>query len=123
MFLAALALAFGALRASTILQFDLLHNTLLSPMQFFETTPSGRIMNRFAKDIDVIDSTLPGMFRMAFNCFFRTVTTVIVIMYATPMAGVAFAALSVFYFLIQVSSCLSTLVLDSLMSFHKQHYQ
>ncbi|XP_053685775.1 ATP-binding cassette sub-family C member 4-like [Sabethes cyaneus] len=47
------------LRASSNLHFALYRGISLAPMKFFNTNSSGRIMNRFSKDIGLIDSSLP----------------------------------------------------------------
>ena len=53
----------GCLLASKVLHKKLLYKTLRAPMSFFDTTPLGRIMNRFSKDIDVLDNVLPPTMR------------------------------------------------------------
>ncbi|CAK6982349.1 multidrug resistance-associated protein 5 isoform X2 [Scomber scombrus] len=49
----------GTLRASSKLHDDLYHKILCCPMSFFDTTPTGRILNRFSKDLDEVDTRLP----------------------------------------------------------------
>ena len=49
MVLAAFSLYFGALNASIRLHNKMLRNILRAPMSFFDTTPLGRILNRFSK--------------------------------------------------------------------------
>ncbi|XP_030247831.1 ATP-binding cassette sub-family C member 5 isoform X2 [Sparus aurata] len=49
----------GTLRASSKLHDLLFHKILRCPMRFFDSTPSARILNRFSKDMDEVDTRLP----------------------------------------------------------------
>ena len=53
----------GCERASKQSHKLLLNRILRSPMTFFDTTPAGRIVNRFSKDIDILDLSIPDSFR------------------------------------------------------------
>lgn len=47
------------MRSSVALHLQLFHGVLRAPMSFFETNPIGLLLNRFTKDIGVIDELLP----------------------------------------------------------------
>uniref|UniRef100_UPI0037E704EC LOW QUALITY PROTEIN: ATP-binding cassette sub-family C member 5 n=1 Tax=Semicossyphus pulcher TaxID=241346 RepID=UPI0037E704EC len=49
----------GTLLASSKLHDQLFHKILRCPMKFFDTTPTARILNRFSKDMDEVDTRLP----------------------------------------------------------------
>merc|ERR1719244_560126 len=73
-------LALATLNASKILHKKMLTRVMMSPMSFFDTTPLGRIVNRFAKDVDVCDQTLPQNLRSWLSQFGNFLATIITIM-------------------------------------------
>jgi len=67
-FMGSLTFAMGTIFATIILHDGMLQRMMMNPMSFFDTTPIGRIVNRFAKDVDVCDNTLPMSLRTTLTC-------------------------------------------------------
>jgi ABC-type multidrug transport system fused ATPase/permease subunit len=53
-----IALMKTLLRANKYLHDKLFYSVIRSPVTFFDSTPAGRILNRFSKDTDVADDML-----------------------------------------------------------------
>ena len=83
----------------------MLANIMRSPMSFFDTTPLGRILNRFSKDVYLIDEVVPRSMRMFIWTFLNVLSTIIVIVVATPIFAVVIVPLGILYFLVQVRVC------------------
>ncbi|KAM6105939.1 LOW QUALITY PROTEIN: ATP-binding cassette sub-family C member 2 [Pterocles gutturalis] len=97
---ATLLSARSAMRASRIMHQQLLSNILRVPMSFFDTTPTGRIVNRFAKDIFTIDETIPMSFRTWLSCLMGIISTLLMICLATPFFALIIIPLSIFYYFV-----------------------
>lgn len=69
-FAMALFLARGTVIASRRIFERTLQHVLHNPMSFFDRTPTGRILSRLGKDIDVIDNMLPVILRSWMTCLF-----------------------------------------------------
>ncbi|KAJ8713562.1 hypothetical protein PYW07_013932 [Mythimna separata] len=50
------------MRSSIKLHNQMFKNILSATMRFFDTNPSGRILNRFSKDMGIVDEVLPKMY-------------------------------------------------------------
>uniref|UniRef100_A0A668A6A6 ATP-binding cassette, sub-family C (CFTR/MRP), member 3 n=1 Tax=Myripristis murdjan TaxID=586833 RepID=A0A668A6A6_9TELE len=94
-------LAMGNIGAARKLHLNLLENKLHTPQSFFDTTPIGRVINRFSKDIYVIDEALPSTVLMFLGTVFVSVSTMIVIVSSTPIFAVVIAPLTFIYIFVQ----------------------
>lgn len=97
-------MAVGSVQAARLLHQMLLHNKMRSPQSFFDTTPSGRILNRFSKDIYVIDEVLAPTILTLLGSFYNSISTVVVIVVSTPLFAVVILPLAALYIFVQVHS-------------------
>ncbi|KAF9134617.1 hypothetical protein BGW39_006382 [Mortierella sp. 14UC] len=89
------------IQASRTLHDALLARILRLPMSFFDTTPMGRIVNRFSSDVGAIDSQLPENNHDMIGFIFHITGTLLIIGYATPVFLVAVPPLAFLFFLVQ----------------------
>ena len=75
---------------------------LKSTLEFFETTPIGRIMNRFNRDIDSIERTIPESLKPLVKSLFQIIFTIILIGYMLPLFTIPTAFILVLYATSQV---------------------
>ena len=100
--LACFTQAFGSVIASRRLHRCLLLNILHSPMVFFETTPLGRIVNRFSKDLDTIDGLVPRSIITFLRSTLEMFAVIFIISFATPLFLTVILPLVVLYIFMQV---------------------
>ncbi|XP_033725081.1 multidrug resistance-associated protein 1-like [Pecten maximus] len=89
-------------RANGTLHERMMKSTFRSPMSFFDTTPIGRIMNRFSSDIDVLDDRMSRTYRLMMIFIFTLASTVIVISITTPVFLVALVPAGIVYVLFMI---------------------
>ena len=96
-----LLVALGGLNASSKLHNIMLENVLRAPMSFFDTNPKGRVVNRFAKDIDLVDRQIPRILSALIGSLFRIAGTIFAICYASPVFIAIIVPLTVLYWFVQ----------------------
>ncbi|RHY38103.1 hypothetical protein DYB38_010877, partial [Aphanomyces astaci] len=101
LFVQTLALFLAGLRGSSTMFNQLLTQVLRAPMSFFDTTPLGRIVNRMGKDVYAIDETIPANWGMLLGATFSFITTIGMVVYATPWFTVLLPPLAGFYYVSQ----------------------
>ena len=114
---ASLMLAIGTIKASRRLHNGMLYNILRSPMLFFDTTPLGRLLNRFSKvtyefaslyyeflqDTSIIDEKIPLFLNAFLTTIFSTLSVITLISIASPWFLLAVIPITIFYLFVQVS--------------------
>ncbi|KAI8599972.1 hypothetical protein EDD21DRAFT_378402 [Dissophora ornata] len=79
----------------------LLTRVLRMPMSFFDTTPMGRIVNRFSSDIAAVDNHIPDALPGLLSFISMTLGILLVIAYSTPIFLLAAPPLMFVFFMIQ----------------------
>lgn len=90
-----------SVRASVTLHDRLAKAVIRSPMSFFETTPIGRVMNRFSTDVNRLDEGLARVFTGFFTSILRVIFTLGFIGITMPSFVVVIFALSFVYLFYQ----------------------
>ncbi|CAF0999654.1 unnamed protein product [Rotaria sordida] len=83
------------------LHWFILIGILHAPISFFDTTPLGRIINRFSKDIEAVDSALPNAFSQSLTTLITVVATLIILVYGSWFAIIEFIPLAILFIYIQ----------------------
>eukprot|EP00127_Corallochytrium_limacisporum_P000576 Clim_evm3s20 gene=Clim_evmTU3s20 len=87
--------------AARALHRQLLTSIANAPMRFFDTTPIGRILNRFSSDTNLIDQRLIDTILVLTNQLLVLASSVVVNTIVQPFFMIAFVPLSVIYYYIQ----------------------
>lgn len=92
---------YSAWGASGVIHRRSLHGLIGTTVAFFDTTPIGRILNRFAKDTDDMDYLLPQSVTEFGNCLMQLLSTLIFISIIQPYFLAGMIPLMGIYFFIQ----------------------
>uniref|UniRef100_A0AAR2LIF8 ATP-binding cassette sub-family C member 5 n=1 Tax=Pygocentrus nattereri TaxID=42514 RepID=A0AAR2LIF8_PYGNA len=85
------------LHASSKLHDTMFKRILASPMSFFDTTPTGRMINRFSKDQDEIDAVLPFNMENFLQFCLMVTYTILTVCIVFPYLLIAVAVLGVIF--------------------------
>jgi ABC-type multidrug transport system fused ATPase/permease subunit len=75
---------FCGIRSARLLHNQMLGNVIHCPQSFFDTTPLGRILNRFSKDQYTVDEVLPRSFQAYFRTLFNVISVLAVNAIGSP---------------------------------------
>uniref|UniRef100_A0A672ZEG6 ATP-binding cassette, sub-family C (CFTR/MRP), member 10 n=1 Tax=Sphaeramia orbicularis TaxID=375764 RepID=A0A672ZEG6_9TELE len=99
--LRAFLFAYGTICAATIIHNRLLDRVFKATVSFFDTTPLGRILNRFSSDLYSVDDSLPFILNILLANIFGLLGMLVVISYGLPWVLVPLLPLAVLYYRIQ----------------------
>ncbi|CAD1812854.1 unnamed protein product [Candida parapsilosis] len=95
-----LVINFSGIRASNRIFKRVLLTILHAKLRFFDKTPLGRIMNRFSKDVELVDQEMTPYAEGAFICVVQCISILILITFITPGFLVFAFVIALLYYLV-----------------------
>ncbi|OCT79575.1 ATP-binding cassette sub-family C member 10 [Xenopus laevis] len=99
--LRAFLFAFGTVHAAVIVHRRLLSSVLMATVTFFDSTPMGRIINRFSSDLYCVDDSLPFILNIFLALMFGLLGMLIMISYGLPWILPILLPLCLLYYYLQ----------------------
>lgn len=90
------------INSSKCLHKSMFNSILRCTMSFFESTPVGRLMNRFSKDIEAVEDQIPMSFKVLARNSFTLLTTLAIISISSPYFLIPLLPIAVVYVFYQV---------------------
>ncbi|XP_072179900.1 ATP-binding cassette sub-family C member 8-like [Diadema setosum] len=98
------SISVGIYHAAKSVHMDMLDNVASAPMRFFDTTPAGRILNRFSNDTQLIDKALLISIRTVIFLGASVISSLVVVVAVSPYfilfvipVAIVFVLLVVYY--------------------------
>jgi len=97
-FLRTILLVRFSVKASYIIHRNILQSIFNAPQSFFDTTPIGRILSRFSKDMYSLDIELSEQLDLFLFCAISILSSIGVILFVTPWFAVGVLPLAFIYY-------------------------
>lgn len=101
------------LKSANYLHNSMLHSIFRCRMGFFESTPVGRIINRFSKDMEAIEEIIPDNYKLFVQIFFLVIVRILTIIVSSPYFLIPLVPIVTIYVLTQV------ILPQEILHFHK----
>lgn len=89
------------IRAGKSIHNKMLQSVLFSPVRFFDSTPVGRIIQRFSRDVESVDVYLQWSFTSAVQCALQVIVAIVLILSLLPLMIFVIAPVMVLYYFVQ----------------------
>ena len=89
------------IRSAQNMHSRMLQSVLHAPIRFFDSTPVGRILQRFSRDIESVDVYLQWSFSAAVNCALQVIVSLVLILSLMPAMVLIIGPLMILYYSVQ----------------------
>ena len=100
-FVSQLLSAWCGQQAARSLHYSMYERLIIAPMSFFQATPIGRILNRFAKDVGDVDKNMAPMMGMTMSVFLGLFSTLGILAGTAYYTVLAFGPLLIAFYYLQ----------------------